>query len=51
MLDDLRTYVQMATGVTEATTAKAKDVISGLVASGMALTSRAVPAPDMVGQV
>ena len=51
MLDDLRTYVQMATGVTEATTAKAKDVISGLVASGMALTSRAVPAPDVVGQV
>ena len=51
MLDDLRTYVQMATGITEATTAKAKDVISGLLASGIALTSRAVPAPDMVGQV
>lgn len=51
MLDDLRTYVQMATGITEATTAKAKEVVSGLLASGIALTSRAVPAPDMVGQV
>lgn len=51
MLDDLRTYVQMATGITEATTAKAKEVVSGLLASGIALTSRAVPAPEMVGQV
>lgn len=51
MLDDLRTYLQMATGVTEATTAKAREVVSGLLASGMALTSKAVPAPDMVGQV
>lgn len=51
MLDDLRTYLQMATGITEATTAKAKDVVTGLLASGMALTSKAVPAPDMVGQV
>jgi len=51
MLDDLRTYLQMATGVTEATTAKAREVVSGLLASGMALTAKAVPAPDMVGQV
>lgn len=51
MLDDLRTYVQMATGITEATTAKAKDAVSGLLASGIALTTRAVPAPEMVGQV
>lgn len=51
VLDDLRTYVQMASGITEATTAKAREVVSALVASGMALTSRAVPAPDVVGQV
>lgn len=51
MLDDLRTYLQMATGVTEATTAKAREVVGGLLASGIALTSKAVPAPDMVGQV
>lgn len=51
MLDDLRTYLQMASGITEATTSKAKEVVTGLLASGMALTSKAVPAPDMVGQV
>lgn len=51
MLDDLRTYVQMASGITEATTAKARDVVSGLLATGLSLTSRAVPAPDVVGQV
>lgn len=51
MLDDLRTYVQMASGITEATTAKARDVITGLLATGLSLTSRAVPAPDVVGQV
>jgi polyhydroxyalkanoate synthesis regulator phasin len=41
----------MASGITEATTTKAKEVVTGLLASGMALTSKAVPAPDMVGQV
>lgn len=51
MLDDLRTYVQMASGITEATTAKARDVVTGLLATGLSLTSRAVPAPDVVGQV
>lgn len=51
MLDDLRTYVQMASGITEATTAKAREVVSGLLATGLSLTSRAVPAPDVVGQV
>lgn len=51
MLDDLRTYLQMATGITEATTAKAREVVTGLLASGMALTTKAMPAPEMVGQV
>lgn len=51
MLDDLRSYLQMATGITEATTAKAREVVSGLLASGVALTSKAMPASDMVGQV
>lgn len=51
MLDDLRTYLQMATGMTEATTAKARDTVSGLLATGMALTTKAVPAPEMMGQV
>ena len=51
VLDDLRTYLQMASGITEATTAKAREVVSGLLASGLALTTRAVPSPDVVGQV
>jgi polyhydroxyalkanoate synthesis regulator phasin len=51
MLDDLRTYLQMATGMTEATTAKAREAVSGLLATGMSLTSKAVPAPEMMGQV
>ncbi len=51
MLDDLRSYLQMASGITEATTAKAREVVTGLVTTGISLTSRAWPAPDMVGQV
>jgi polyhydroxyalkanoate synthesis regulator phasin len=51
VLDDLRSYLQMATGLTEATTAKAKEVVSGLLASGMSLSAKAVPAPEMMGQV
>lgn len=51
MLEDLRTYLQMATGMTEATTAKARDAVTGLLATGMALTTKAVPAPEMMGQV
>ncbi len=51
MLDDLRSYLQMATGLTEATTAKAKEVVSGLLAHGVSLSSRALPAPEMMGQV
>lgn len=52
MLDDLRTYLQMASGLTEATTSKAKDVVLGLLSTGLSLPSRAVPpAPEMMGQV
>ena len=51
MLDDLRTYLQMASGLTEATTAKAKDAVSGLLSSGLSLTTKAMPAPEMMGQV
>ena len=34
MIDSLRTYVTLVTGVTEATAAKAKDVASGLLDQG-----------------
>ena len=51
MLDDLRVYLQMASGVTEATTTKAKEVVAGLLATGFSLTSRAMPGPEVVGQV
>lgn len=51
MLDDLRSYLQMASGLTEASTAKAKDAVMGLLSTGMSLTSKAVPAPEMMGQV
>lgn len=55
MLDDLRNYLQMASGLTEATTAKAKDVVTGLISTGistgMSLGAKAGPAPEMMGQV
>jgi len=55
VLDDLRNYLQMASGLTEATTAKAKDVVTGLISTGistgMSLGSKAAPAPEMMGQV
>lgn len=51
MLDDLRSYLQMASGLTEATSAKAKDAVSGLLAHGVSLGSRALPDPQVVGQV
>ncbi|MDP1878906.1 MAG: polyhydroxyalkanoate synthesis protein PhaF [Actinomycetota bacterium] len=51
VLDDLRNYLQMASGLTEVTTSKAKDVVSGLVSAGLSLSTRAMPAPDMMGQV
>ena len=51
MLDDLRSYLQMASGLTEATTSKARDVVTGLISTGLSLSTKAVPAPEMMGQV
>lgn len=53
MLDDLRNYLQMASGVTEATTSKAREAVSALLTQGLSLSSRAMPmpAPEMMGQV
>ncbi len=51
VLDDLRSYLQMASGLTEATTAKAKEVVIGLLSQGMSLSAKAMPAPEMMGQV
>jgi polyhydroxyalkanoate synthesis regulator phasin len=51
MLDDLRNYVQLASGLTEATTSKAKDVVTSLLAHGFSLGARAMPDPQVVGQV
>lgn len=51
MLDDLRNYLQLASGVTEATASKAKEAVTGLLAHGVSLSSKALPAPDMMGQV
>lgn len=51
MLDDLRNYVQMATGLTEATTAKAKEVVADLLATGLSISSKAIPNPEVMGQV
>ncbi len=51
MLDDLRTYLQLAGGVTEATTSKAREAVSGLLSQGLSLSTRAMPAPEMMGQV
>jgi polyhydroxyalkanoate synthesis regulator phasin len=46
ILDDLRGYVQLASGLTEATTAKAKEAVSALVASGLTLSTRAMSGDD-----
>ena len=51
MLDDLRNYLQLASGLTEATASKAKDAVTGLLAHGVSLSSKALPAPEMMGQV
>lgn len=51
VLDDLRSYLQMASGLTEATTSKAKEAVTALLSQGMSLSSRAMPAPEMMGQV
>jgi polyhydroxyalkanoate synthesis regulator phasin len=51
VLDDLRNYLQLASGLTETTASKAKDAATGLLAHGVSLSSKAMPAPDMMGQV
>jgi polyhydroxyalkanoate synthesis regulator phasin len=51
VLDDLRNYLQLASGLTEATASKAKDAVTGLLAHGVNLGSKAMPAPEMMGQV
>lgn len=48
MLDDLRGYMQMASGLTEVTAAKARELAMSLVNQGMSLGTKA---PDVVGQV
>ena len=51
MLNDLRAYLQMASGITEATAAKAREVAGGLLSQGMNLTSKVQPAQGVVDQV
>jgi polyhydroxyalkanoate synthesis regulator phasin len=48
MLDDIRGYLQMASGLTEVTAAKAREMAMALVGQGMNLGTKA---PDVVGQV
>lgn len=48
MLDSLKTYIQLASGLTEATAAKAKDAVTGLIGQGLGFPSKT---PDMVGSV
>lgn len=51
MLDDLRTYLQLASGVTEATASKARDAVSGLLQHGLSLTAKVGSGPEVVSQV
>lgn len=48
MFDDVRGYLQLATGLTEVTANKAKEVAMSLVGRGFTLSTKA---PDVVGQV
>lgn len=48
MLDEIRGYLQMASGLTEVTAAKAREIAMALVGQGMNLGTKA---PDVVGQV
>lgn len=48
MLEDVRGYLQIFTGLSEITAAKAREIALALVGQGMSLTSKA---PDVVGQV
>lgn len=48
MFDDLRGYLQLATGLTEVTANRAKEAALSLVGQGFSLSTKA---PDVVGQV
>lgn len=48
MLDGLRGYLQLASGVTEVTASKARDAAMSLVNQGLQLTGKT---PDVVGSV
>lgn len=48
MFEDLRGYLQMASGLTEVTAAKAKEIAMALVTQGLNMSAKA---PDVVGQV
>ena len=48
MFEDLRGYLQLASGLTEVTASKAKEIAMGLVSQGMNMSAKA---PDVVGQV
>jgi polyhydroxyalkanoate synthesis regulator phasin len=48
VLDSLKTYIQLASGLTEATAAKAKEAVTGLIGQGLGLSTKT---PDVVGSV
>lgn len=48
MLDSLKTYIQLASGLTEATAAKAKEAVTGLIGQGLGMSAKT---PDVVGSV
>ena len=48
MFEDLRGYLQMASGLTEITAAKAKEIAMALVSQGLNMSAKG---PDVVGQV
>ncbi len=48
MFGDLRGYLQLATGLTEATASKAREAVMSLMGQGLNLSTKA---PDVVGQV
>jgi len=48
VLDDVRGYLQLVSGLTEVTAAKAREIASLLIGQGLSLGTKA---PDVVGQV
>jgi polyhydroxyalkanoate synthesis regulator phasin len=48
MLNDLRGYIELANGLSEVTSAKAKEIAMMLVSQGLALSTKA---PDVKGQI